>query len=101
MDANEPGGFDFPGYHFERGLRWPQKKSLQKFRDVIRQKTPRLRPGSMNQIVGDVNRTVRSWFEYFKHSIANVLEQEDKWATHRLRAILRKRHCRRQRDKRP
>jgi len=101
VDANAPGGFDFLGYHFERGLHWPREKSLQKFRDAIRQKTPRLRPGPMNQIVGEVNRTLRGWFEYFKHSVANVMEREDKWVRHRLRAILRKRHCRRQRDKRP
>jgi RNA-directed DNA polymerase len=101
VDANAPGGFDFLGYHFEGGLHWPREKSLQKFRDAIRQKTPRLRPGPMNQIVGEVNRTLRGWFEYFKHSVANVMEREDKWVRHRLRAILRKRHCRRQRDKRP
>jgi RNA-directed DNA polymerase len=101
VDAHAPGGFDFPGYHLERGHRWPREKSLQKFRDAIRQKTPRLRPDSMSLIVGEVNRTLRGWFEYFKHSIANVMEREDKWVRHRLRAILRKRHCRRQRDKRP
>ena len=28
VDATQPGGFDFLGYHFERGLRWPRRKSL-------------------------------------------------------------------------
>ena len=101
VDANAPGGFDFLGYHFERGHRWPREKSLQKFRDAIRQKTPRLRPGPMSQIIREANRTMRGWFEYFKHSLANVMEREDKWVRHRLRAILRKRHSRGQRDKRP
>jgi len=101
VDANAPGGFDFLGYHFERGHRWPREKSLQKYRDAIRQKTPRMRSGPMSQIVGEVNRTLRGWFEYFKHSIANVMEREDKGVRHRLRAMLRKRHCRGQRDKRP
>jgi len=101
VDANAPGGFDFLGYHFERGHRWPREKSLQKFRDAIRQKTPRMRSGPMSQIVREANRTLRGWFEYFKHSIANVMEREDKWVRHRLRAILSKRHCRRQGDKRP
>ena len=100
VEANAPGGFDFLGYHFERGHHWLREKSLQKFRDAIRQKTPRMRPGPMSQIAGEVNRTVRGWFEYFKHSLANVMEREDKWIRHRLRAILRKRHKRRQRDKR-
>src|SRR6476469_2863372 len=28
VDASQPGGFDFLGYHFEQGKRWPSKKSL-------------------------------------------------------------------------
>jgi len=92
VNASLKGGFDFLGYHFERGLRWPRQKSLDKFRETIRQKTGRLRPGSMEDITGEVNRTLRGWFEYFKHSIANVFEKEDRWVRGRLRAILRKRH---------
>jgi len=29
-------GFDFLGYHFEKGTRWPCAKSLRKFKDTIR-----------------------------------------------------------------
>ena len=36
VDATQPGGFDFLGYHFERGYRWPSKKSLKKLKDTIR-----------------------------------------------------------------
>jgi RNA-directed DNA polymerase len=39
VDASQKGGFDFLGYHFERGYRWPRKKSLEKFRETIRAKT--------------------------------------------------------------
>jgi len=92
VDATQKGGFDFLGYHFERGHRWPRKKSLEKFRESIREKTGRLRPGSMEGIVGEVNRTLRGWFEYFKHSVKNVFETEDRWVRGRLRAIERKRH---------
>jgi RNA-directed DNA polymerase len=92
VDANAPGGFDFLGYHFERGHRWPREKSLWKFRETIRQKTLRLRPGSMKEIVQQVNRTMCGWFEYFKHSVANIMEREDAWVRGRLRAILRRRH---------
>ena len=41
VDATQPGGFDFLGYHFERGMRWPRKKSLDKFKEAIRNKTAR------------------------------------------------------------
>ena len=30
VNATQPGGFDFLGYHFEQGRRWPRKKSLKK-----------------------------------------------------------------------
>jgi len=92
VDANAPGGFDFLGYHFERGYRWPRQKSHAKFRDAIRQKTGRLRNGSMSDIIAEVNRTLKGWFGYFQHSLQNVFEREDAWVRGRLRAILRHRH---------
>jgi len=39
--AFAPGGFDFLGYHFEQGQRWPRKKSLDKLKTKIRQLTKR------------------------------------------------------------
>jgi RNA-directed DNA polymerase len=92
VNASQKGGFDFLGYHFERGYRWPRQKSLDKFRETIRQKTGRLRPGSMKDITDELNRTLRGWFEYFKHSIPTVFDRHDAWIRGRLRAILRKRH---------
>ena len=92
VDARQRGGFDFLGYHFERGYRWPRKKSLDKFRDAIRQKTPKRRSGSLSQITEEVNRTLRGWFEYFKHSHRTTFKPLDGWVRQRLRTILRKRH---------
>jgi RNA-directed DNA polymerase len=92
VDASQKGGFDFLGYHFERGHRWPRQKSLDKFKETIRQKTGRLRPGSMRDIIEDVNRTLRGWFEYFKHSNRWTFPNLDKWVRGRLRTIERKRH---------
>lgn len=92
VDASQKGGFEFLGYHFERGHRWPRQKSLDKLRETIRQKTGRLRPGSMKEIIGDVNRTLKGWFEYFKHSVRNAFVKEDQWIRGRLRAVERKRH---------
>lgn len=92
VDATQHGGFDFLGYHFERGHRWPRKKSLDKFKEAIRQKTSRTRSGSMTQIVEEVNHSVRGWMTYFKHSIANIFPDLDGWIRGRIRSILRKRH---------
>ena len=37
VDASQPGGFDFLGYHFERGMKWPRKKSLTKLKEATAQ----------------------------------------------------------------
>ena len=92
VDASQRGGFDFLGYHFERGHRWPRPKSLDKFREAIRAKTRRTRPGSMPEIIEETNRTIRGWIGYFKHSIGNIFPPLDRWVRGRMRAILRKRH---------
>jgi RNA-directed DNA polymerase len=100
VDANAPGGFDFLGYHFERGKKWPREKSLRKFRDTIRQKTKRANGSSLTVIIQNVNRSTKGWFEYFKHSIPNIFIKEDRWIRGRLRSILRKRNGRRGRSSR-
>jgi RNA-directed DNA polymerase len=93
VDAQVPGvGFDFLGYHFVRGTRWPRKKSLRKFKDTIRQKTGRSKGSSLAAIVVDVNRTCRGWFEYFKHSNRRTFRFLDGWIRRRLRSILRRQH---------
>jgi RNA-directed DNA polymerase len=92
VDASQKGGFDFLGYHFERGSKWPREKSLEKLKESIRGKTGRPRPGSMKEIIGEVNRTLKGWFEYFKHSNKWTFAPLDGWVRGRLRAIERKRH---------
>jgi RNA-directed DNA polymerase len=92
VNATERGGFDFLGYHFERGYRWPRQKSLEKFKDTIRAKTPRKRPGHMTQIIQDLNRMLTGWFGYFQHSHRTTFKPLDQWIRQRLRSILRKRH---------
>ena len=92
VDASQKGGFDFLGYHFERGHRWPRQKSLDKFREAIRQKTRKRDPRPLKEIVADVNRTLKGWFGYFKHSVQNTFPTQDQWVRQRLRTILRRRH---------
>src|SRR6266702_9001187 len=55
VDASQKGGFDFLGYHFERGKRWPRQKSLDQLKDAIRSKTRRNNGRSMKAICADVN----------------------------------------------
>jgi len=99
VDAMQPGGFDFLGYHFERGYRWPRKKSLTKLKDAIRAKTRRTEGTSLEYIVNNVNRTARGWFEYFKHSHPTTFPRLDAWVRMRLRSILRRRQRRKGRGR--
>lgn len=82
-------GFDFLGYHFEKGTRWPRKKSLNKFKDTIRRKTRRSNGQSMKEIIAGVNSTSKGWFEYFKHSHWTTFKPLDGWIRRRFRSILR------------
>jgi RNA-directed DNA polymerase len=87
VDMQQPGGFDFLGYHFERHYRLPRKKSVNKLKDAVRQKTRRTNGQSLAIIIHDVNRTLEGWFGYFKHSLGSF-EDLDAWIRARLRSIL-------------
>ena len=89
VDATQRGGFDFLGYHFERGKKWPSKRSERQLRDAIRAKTRRMTGGSLDQIIAGLNPIVRGWFGYFKHSHWTTFGTLDSWIRMRLRSILR------------
>jgi len=98
VDMRQVGsGFDFLGYHFERTShrerisRWPRKKSMQRLKDMIRERTRRNNGNSLEQIIELINPTLKGWFEYFKHSHKWTFPWLDRWVRMRLRSILRKR----------
>jgi RNA-directed DNA polymerase len=92
VDATQEGGFDFLGYHFERGKKRPRRKSLNKFKDAIRAKTSRMNGQSLSATIAEINRTMAGWFEYFKHCQPRIFVILDGWIRMRLRSILRQRH---------
>jgi RNA-directed DNA polymerase len=83
-------GFEFLGYRFERGRRDVRKKSLDKLKESIREKTRRTRGQSLAVVIVDLNRTLRGWFGYFKHAHSSIFSKLDKMIRRRLRAMLRK-----------
>ena len=91
VDVRAPGGFDFLGYHFERGMKWPRKKSMGKLKEALRAKTRRTDGRSIKAICEDLNGLLQGWFAYFKHSKGNVFARIDSSTRGRLRSILRKR----------
>jgi len=90
VDVTEES-FEFLGYRFEHGRRWPRQKSLGKLKETIRRKTRRTNGTSLQQIIADVNPVLRGWFGYFKHSYQTTFGSIDGWVRRRLRSILRKR----------
>lgn len=91
VNAAEPGGFDFLGYHFECGRKTPRKKSLDKIKEAIRETTRRNNGQSLEAIISNVNSRARGWFEYYKHSHRYTFEPLDRLIRTRLRSILRRR----------
>jgi RNA-directed DNA polymerase len=87
----EHDGFEFLGYHFTRGERFPRAKSLKKLKATLREKTYRKQRHGIDCTIGDVNTTLVGWFEYFKHTTKRcVFEDLDRFIRQRLRAILKK-----------
>jgi len=95
VDATQRGGFDFLGWHFERGYQWPREKSQAKVKEKIRQLTPRHSGQAMKEIVHRLNRSLRGWRGYFNHGVRNVHEQLDQMVRRRLRMLLLRRRGKR------
>jgi RNA-directed DNA polymerase len=85
-------GFEFLGFRFDKGRRWPRNKSLQKLRATVRLRTARTSGVSLSVLIGRINPVLRGWFGYFKHAARWTLGRVDGWVRMRLRSILRKRH---------
>lgn len=90
-DCRKPGeGFEFLGYRFEAGRRFVRKKSLDKLKDSIRDKTKRTRGDSLAVVIVDLNRMLRGWFGYFKQAYPTTFKDLDGFIRRRLRALLLK-----------
>lgn len=87
-------GFDFLGWHFRGGKKWPRKKSLQKLQDKLRPLTRRTNGRSLQEIISKANPVLRGWYGYFRESHPTGLNGPDGWLRRRLRAMLRKREKR-------
>jgi RNA-directed DNA polymerase len=91
--------FEFLGYRFEGGKRYPRTKSLTKLKETIREKTKRTSGKCLRAIIASINPTLRGWFGYFQHSYRTTFSDVDSWVRMRLRSILRKRCHRRGRGR--
>src|SRR5258708_1340198 len=87
-------GFDFLGWTFRGGKKWPRKKSVQKLKDKLRPLTRRTNGLCLAAIVAKAHPSLRDWRAYFRDSHPSGLSDPDGWIRRRLRAMLRKRQKR-------
>lgn len=86
-------GFDFVGWHYQGRQRWPRHKSVKALRLKLREKTRRLRPGSMELICGEITPILRGWYTYFRDGNSGAaFAVVTSWVRRRLRSILHRRH---------
>lgn len=88
-------GFDFLGYHLKIDYKRPRTKSMKKFKDKVRELTPRNHGNTLKKLISRLNSTLRGWFNYFKHSHRATFTKMDSWIRRRLRAVLLRRHKKR------
>jgi RNA-directed DNA polymerase len=98
-------GFEFLGYKIKRGTRplrlapckirsgtlsgalyaYPRQKSIQHFKEQIRQRTRRKAPVSTPDLVTQINPVIRGWGLYYhKAHVRKLFAQLDRWILHRL-----------------
>ena len=104
-------GFEFLGYKVKRGKGFrfsatkrtaptnrqdlyavPRTKSVQRFRDQIRNLTRRKAPVTLREMIETINPIIRGWGNYFKKAnVRRLFRQLDGWIERRLWSFLAKR----------
>ncbi len=105
-------GFEFLGYKIKQGKKplrlhaskiksgvsgrtryaVPRAKSIQHFKDQIRQRTRRKAPVSTQELIDEINPVIRGWGQYYcKAHIRKLFHQLDGWIVRRLWSHRRKR----------
>ena len=97
-------GFEFLGYKIRRAPRrksrgraagdntsvgmlyaYPREKSIQKFKDQVRQLTRRRAPVTTEQLIDDVNPLLLGWGHYFQRAhVRRLFTQLDGWIVRRI-----------------
>jgi len=84
--------FAFLGYSFREEKIYPRRESLAKMKARIKELTLRKRSDSMELITAELNRVLKGWFSYFRHSRWTIFADLDAKIRSRLRRLLLKRH---------
>lgn len=85
-------GFDFLGFTFKGQHRVARKRNLEKFKDKVRELTPRQTHRNLPEVIADLNPVIRGWGNYFRHGhMKGRFETLDQWIRMRLRSMVLKR----------
>lgn len=84
--------FAFLGYSFRGDKIYPRRESLAKMKTRITELTVRTRSDSIESIAVQLSRTLRGWFNYFRHCRRTIYLDLDAKIRSRLRRLLLKRH---------
>lgn len=83
-------GFEFLGFQFQGRFLRPRPVALTRFKDRVRALTSRRAPVSLQQMIYDLNPTIRGWGNYFVHgNVAKLFDRLDEWIRMRLRSKVR------------
>ena len=97
-------GFDFLGFHIRRMRKrgtnrhhvytTPSRKSIQKVRDRVRDKTCRSTLNTdLDELIVSLNRSLRGWANYFRHGVSKAtFDTVDNHAWLRLVGWIRRKH---------
>ena len=98
-------GFEFLGYKIKRGSKpmrlssaqirsgvrqgdlyaYPRQKSLQHFKDQIRQRTCRKAPVDTQTLIEQINPVIRGWGNYFcRANVRTLFHHLDRWIVRRI-----------------
>jgi RNA-directed DNA polymerase len=91
----EGQGFEFLGYRFEAGTSWVRRKSIQKFRDRIRELTSKVGGKSIQTLISKLNPILRGWSNYFKDVTKYTLGTFDSFVRRRLRVVIQRQNKKR------
>ena len=98
-------GFEFLGYKIKRGSRplalasnkirsgtregdlyaYPREKSIQHFKEQVRNRTRRKAPVDTQTLIADINPVIRGWGQYFcKAHVRKLFARLDRWILRRI-----------------
>ena len=85
-------GFDFLGFTFRSQHRVARKRALEKFKERVRELTPRQTHLTVREVIAQLNPVLRGWGNYFKHGhMRGRFDELDQWIRMRIRSTWLKR----------